>query len=182
MGQRYVALLRGINVGKGKRVSMDELRAALLGAGLTEVRTLLNSGNVVFTAPAPEDPAALGSRIEGVIEARTGVFSRVTLLTDGEVRAILAENPFPEHAAEASRLQVSVLPRVGDEAAVADLASADWGAERLVLAPRRLYTWCPGGVAESALLAAVAKRLKDGVTTRTWATFVKLDAALGAGG
>ena len=182
MGERYAALLRGINVGKGKRLSMDELRAAFVEAGLVEVRTLLNSGNVVFTAPNAEDPAALGRRIEGLVEARTGVFSRVTLLTRAEVEAILAQNPFPEHVGEPSRIQVSVLQRVGDEAAVADLAAADWGAERLVLAPRRLYAWCPAGVAESALWLALGKRLKDGVTTRTWATFIKLGAALDAGG
>ena len=106
--ERYVALLRGINVGKAKRVAMADLRAALESLGYTDVATLLNSGNAVFTAP----PAAAGraaADIQAAVLARTGVSSRVTVL-DAEELGLGALDPevveHVEHMAFGTLLRV----------------------------------------------------------------------------
>jgi len=103
-----VALLRGINVGRAKRIAMADLRALVSALGYTEVRTLLNSGNVVFTAPASVrgNPAA---RIERALATQLNVESRVTVLTARELDAAVARNPLEDVVDDPSRLLVSVL-------------------------------------------------------------------------
>jgi uncharacterized protein (DUF1697 family) len=107
MPATHVALLRGINVGTAKRVAMEDLRALMAGLGYGSVRTLLNSGNIVFTAngrggnPAP--------RIEREIESRLGVASRVTVLTAAELDVAVRGNTLVKVATHPSRLMVVVL-------------------------------------------------------------------------
>src|SRR5215470_17770352 len=90
---RRAALLRGINVGTAKRVSMADLRRLFEDLGYEDVRTLLNSGNVVFTIPkaSSRDHAA---RVEKAIADRLGLTSRVVVLTKREIAAAVADNPF----------------------------------------------------------------------------------------
>src|SRR5688572_11970726 len=103
MTGRHVALLRGINVGRAKRVAMADLRALVEGLGYGDVRTLLNSGNVVFTVrrAAKSDPA---SRIEKALAAQLGIASRVTVLTAPELAAVVEQNPLLKVADDPSRL------------------------------------------------------------------------------
>ena len=84
MGSRHVALIRGINVGRAKRVAMADLRALMESLGYGDARTLLNSGNIVFTA-GREGPDRIRARIERAMAARLGVSARVTVLTAAEL-------------------------------------------------------------------------------------------------
>jgi len=176
---RQVALLRGINVGKAKRVSMADLRALVEGLGYRDVRTLLNSGNVVFTVPTKAGGRP-GPRIEQALADQLGVSARVTVLTAAEVRAAVAANPLGKVATDPSRLLVSVLRDPVDMARLEPLTKQVWGDDVLVLGPRVAYVWCPGGILESPLAAAVGQALGDGVTTRNWGTMIKLQALLDA--
>src|SRR5438445_10847766 len=92
VANRYVALFRGINVGRAKRIAMADLRALMEALGYRDVRTLLNSGNVVFTDPraARGDVAA---RIEKAVAERTGVSARITVLSAAELAAAPDANP-----------------------------------------------------------------------------------------
>src|SRR6187455_453211 len=100
---RHVALLRGINVGTAKRVAMADLRELVEGLGFGDVRTLLNSGNVVFTAKgkAAVDAAA---RIEQGLTTRCGVSARVTVVSAAELAEAVARNPLGKLADDPSRL------------------------------------------------------------------------------
>lgn len=171
-----VALIRGINVGKSKRVPMAELRAGVEDLRFTGVRTLLNSGNVVYSAPgtAPDEAAA---RIEGVLAGpRIGVPARVIVLTAAEVAQIVEENGIGAEADNPSRLFVAI-PRDPAELRLLDaLIAEDWGQEKLAVGGRAAYFWCPEGSMDSRLPEAVARVLKDRVTTRNWATMLKLRA------
>ena len=89
---RYVALLRGINVGRAKRVAMGDLRALVEALGFTDVRTLLNSGNVVFSGAAA-NPADLAARLERALANRLGVSSTIVVLTSGDVQTIVDDRP-----------------------------------------------------------------------------------------
>ena len=85
MAGRYVALLRGINVGTAKRVAMTEFRALVEKLGYSEVRTLLNSGNVVFSA-AKAEPRKAALRIQAALEGKLGISARVTVISAEELR------------------------------------------------------------------------------------------------
>lgn len=172
---RQVALLRGINVGRAKRVAMADLRALLEELGYSDVRTLLNSGNVVFTAPGvkPDDAAA---RIEEALPKRTGVSSRITVLTAEELAAVVRENPLLDVATDPTRLFAAVLNNKTVRRKLEPLLQKDWAPEVLALGPRVAYIWCPEGLLASQLFEAVGRALGDAVTTRNWATLTKLHA------
>ncbi len=175
MRHRHVALFRGINVGKAKRLAMADLRTIAADLGYCDVATLLNSGNLVFTEPAGAkgDPAA---RIEKAVVAQTGVTSRVTLLSGDEVADIVGKNPFAKIATDHSRLMIMVLTDAKDRAKLAAVAKQDWGREKIVVGPRAAYVWCPDSILESPLLKALGKLVGDGATTRNFATMTKLHA------
>jgi uncharacterized protein (DUF1697 family) len=175
MAHRQVALIRGINVGRAKRVSMAELRAVIEGLGYSDVRTLLNSGNVAFTTPrAPSGDAA--GRIEKAIAGELGVSARVTLLSAADLAAAVTDNPLLKVAENPSRLLVAVLRNPADRKKLEPLTKQDWGDEVLAVGTRVAYLWCPDGVAASELVEAVNRVLGDAVTARNWATMLKLHA------
>ena len=111
MTDRRVALLRGINVGRAKRISMGDLRALFAGLGYGDVRTLLNSGNVVFTV-TQRNTGDQADRIERAIADRLGVTTRVTVLLGREVAEAIQENPLKRVAADPSRLLFLVGGRI----------------------------------------------------------------------
>jgi uncharacterized protein (DUF1697 family) len=170
----HVALLRGINVGKAKRVAMADLRGLCERLGYSDVRTLLNSGNVVFSAPRADAKAA--TRIQKAIAEQLGVGSRVVVITGAELEAIIADNPLTECDANPSRFLVTVLASDADRARLERLAVQGWGAERIELGPRAAYVWCANGILESKVLTALGKALGDAGTSRNWATMKKLHA------
>jgi uncharacterized protein (DUF1697 family) len=175
MNRKHVALIRGINVGRAKRVAMSDLRAIVEDLGYGDVRTLLNSGNVVFTVPASgrKGPAA---RIEEAMAARLGISARVTVLTATELAAIVAANPLSKVSDDPSRLLVTFLTDPADRKRLLPLARQDWAPDVLGIGARAAYLWCPRTMLESRLVVAVSKLLGDGATTRNWATVTKLHA------
>ena len=173
MNNTQIVLLRGINVGRAKRVAMADLRAMLEELGYEHVRTLLNSGNVVLKGGASSDVAA---RIEEALLKRLGVSSRVTVLAAAELTAVVHDNPMLDIANHPSRLQVAFLADPADRPRLESLLEQDWQPEALSLGMRVAYMWCPNGLSKSALGKAVGKVLKDRVTTRTWSTVLKLHA------
>ena len=173
MARREIALLRGINVGKAKRVAMADLKALVEKLGYTEVQTLLNSGNVVFTVP-PKVKGSSAARIEEALLATLKLESRVTGVTADELGAIIEANPLLKIADDHSRLMATVITAKADEARLPPLLKEKWHPDVLALGPRVAYQWCPNGALESKLAIAVGKLLKDGATTRNWATILKL--------
>jgi len=172
--EKQVALLRGINVGKAKRIAMADLRALVAELGFGDAKTLLNSGNIVYTAvdTKPEDTA---SRIEEAIVAKTGIFSRVTVLTAAEVAEAVDGNPFGE-VENPSRYLIAVLRDPADRALLEPLTKEDWGTDALALGRRVAYMDLKDGVLESRLPDALNRLLGDRATTRNWATMLKLRA------
>jgi uncharacterized protein (DUF1697 family) len=170
--------VRGINVGTAKRVAMADLRALVEALGYRDVKTLLNSGNVVFTAPNSVHGDA-AARIEKALVAQLGVSARVIVITSDELAAALAENPLIEGVDKPSRLLISVLARPEDRAKLATLAQQDWKPEAVAIGKRVVYVWCPQGVIDSKALVAINRVLGDGVTARNLATMMKLGVLAG---
>jgi uncharacterized protein (DUF1697 family) len=170
----YIALLRGINVGRAKRIAMADLRKLIADLGFDEVKSLLNSGNVVFTG-ARAKPKEIAARIEEALIMKVGVTARVTVLGSAELADIMAENSLVDVADEHSRLMVFILTNPKDRARVEPLVALDWGREALAVGNRAVYVWCPEGILESLAAAAVGKALGDGTTARNWNTLTKVD-------
>ena len=177
-GGLHVALIRGINVGRNKRVAMADLRALLKSLGYGEARTLLNSGNAVFGMAAGA-AAKAAARIEEAMTRRLGVSARVTVLTARELDTVVADNPLLKKVTDPTRLMVAVLFARSDLKKLQPLVRRDWAPEALALGERVAYVWCPRGILESPLFAAVTRELGDSVTARNWATMTKLHALLG---
>ncbi|WP_295998582.1 DUF1697 domain-containing protein [Rugamonas sp.] len=108
-----VALLRGINVGRAKRVAMADLRKLLTDLGYADVRTVLNSGNVVFRCERPA-PADAATQIEEALVLKLGVGARVTVLDAGQFDDVVADNCLRHVASDPSRLLVAVFNNPAD--------------------------------------------------------------------
>lgn len=158
----FVAFLRGINVGGNNLIPMAALKATCESAGLTDVRTYLQSGNVLFTTTR-KDPARL---IEKALELDVTVIVR----TIDELRAVIAKNPFEDEAkTDPGRLVVVFLEREPS-------AKLDWpGPEVIKPAGRELYIYYPDGQGRSKLTNAyIEKKLGMRGTARNWNTVTKL--------
>lgn len=175
MSNRYIALLRGINVGRAKRVAMADLRQLFEELGYDEVRSVLNSGNVVFSAAGVE-PGLAAAAIEEQMVLKLGVAARVTVLSRDELATVLAENTLLPVATDHSRLLVFTLADSAARAAVAPLCEREWGREALAAGQRAAYVWCPEGMLQSAAATALGKQLGDNTTSRNWNTLCKLYA------
>src|SRR5262252_6280284 len=134
----YVALLRGINVVGARRVSMADLRALFEGLGFRDVRTLLNSGNVIFSAP-DNLRADIAARIENALASKLKLVSLVIVLSGDEVEAAVRGNTLQKIAGNPSWLLV-VAPQVASSLAMLKpLLKQRWAPEALALGRRVTY-------------------------------------------
>jgi len=172
----YIALLRGINVGGNKMIAMAELRAALAELGFADVRTLLQSGNVVFRAPA-QPPEKLERRLEKEATTRFGFAPDFHVRTADEWRQVVGANPFPQEAAkDPSHLLVTFFRAPLDAAKVRALQGAISGPELVRADGRHLYMTFPNGIGTSKAPLLVDKTLGARGTARNWNTVLKLEA------
>lgn len=174
---RFVALLRGINVGRAKRVPMAELRALMVGLGYSNVRTLLNSGNVVFDAKAGK-AASHARRVKDAVAEQIGVSAEVVVVTAAAFVAVVADNPLRDIATDPSRHLVAFSQDATALSALAGLAKSDWTPDALAIGKQAAYLWCAAGILESKLAQAVGRQLGELATTRNWATVEKIHALL----
>jgi uncharacterized protein (DUF1697 family) len=174
---RYVALFRGINVGKAKRIAMADLRKLFGKLGYTDVATLLNSGNAVFTA-AKAPGAKLAVRIRAAVLETLGVDAHVVVKSGDDITAIVKGNALEKIATDPSRLLVVMTDDVASLASVEPLARQLWGEEAVHVGPHAAYLWCANGILESRAAAALLGKLGNTQTTRNWATLGKIQAKL----
>ena len=173
---QQVALLRGINVGRAKRVAMADLRKLLGDRGCARVRTVLNRGNVVCDG-GKVAPAEAAARIEEALVLKLGVAARVTVLSAGQFAELIEQNSLAP-AADAARLLTLVLNNPADVQRLAPLLQRAWQPEALALGQWAAYAGGPDGVLASKVVASLGALLGDGVTSRNWATMQKLHALL----
>jgi uncharacterized protein (DUF1697 family) len=171
----FVALLRGVNVGKAKRVPMAEFRALLSGLGYTGVATLLNSGNAVFRA-AKGTSAKHAAHIAAAITATFDIEVPVIVRTAGELAAIVSESPIKAAQSEHSCLLMAF---VQDTTALPGLAAIEplvVPPEQFAIGKRAAYLLCARGILESKAGEALLGKAGRSATTRNWATILKLQA------
>ncbi len=171
---RYAALLRGINVGGNKKISMAELRKLLDRLGYSDVATYLQSGNAVFTSP--QQPAsALVRTIGEAIAAEFGMDVKVVIRTAGELASVQGRNPLPGEPENPSRFFVAFLSAVPEPKRVSEIAAQSFGADRIWVSGSEAFLWCPAGAADTLLTnSVIEKRLGVSATSRNWNTVNKL--------
>ena len=168
-----IALFRGINVGKAKRIAMAELKALFEELGFANARTLLNSGNVVFEG-GKGATATHAKRIAAALHERLGVDANTLVLTAKELDAAIAENPFAARIDDPSRFLVGFL-MAGADPKPLDALRREFPNEDFAVGARACYLWCPNGISKSDLAEAlIGPKHRDRVTTRNWATTLKL--------
>lgn len=171
---RYVALLRGINVGRNKRISMQDLRTLVESLGHQEVRTHLNSGNVVFTA-AERSHEELARKIEASILSTLGMDVPVIVRTGEELGTIVDNNPFPEHADDHKTLHVTFLSTTPDARLVDALADVEKGDDDYRVVGTDVYLYYPNKLTGAVFMpAGLDKALKVTTTSRNWRTVTTL--------
>jgi uncharacterized protein (DUF1697 family) len=165
---RMIALLRGINLGAKRRVAMADLRALIAELGYEDVRTVLQSGNVVFTGAR----ANARERLEQAMAERFGFDVDVVLRTMKELHAVVQADPFGREADNPTRYFVVFFDR---RPRLASLAERDFAPDRFAAGAREVYAWCPDGMQNSPLMKALGKPgLAGTATVRNWATVNKL--------
>jgi uncharacterized protein (DUF1697 family) len=170
---RHVVLLRGINLGSRNRVSMPKLRAVLEEAGFDDVRTYLQSGNVVLSSPKKADDVRRAC--ERLISKELGLDVDVVVRSRAQLAAVVKRNPLGKVAKNPKRYQVSFLAGKPPAGLKKKLDAAAAEKERFVVAGREVYAWHPEGAARSKLWTLLAGRqLGVTATSRNWTTVTKL--------
>jgi uncharacterized protein (DUF1697 family) len=171
----HIAMLRGINVSGHKIVKMDRLRASFDALGFRNVRTYVQSGNVVFEAKVAA-PAELPPKIAMRIARDFGFSVPVTVLTAAEMGRVVKENPFlKEQGIDLSKLHVTFLSDLPPGAGLKKLSAMPAGPDRFHCHRTSVYLHCPEGYGTTKLSNnAIEKALALGATTRNWKTVTTL--------
>ena len=174
-----ISMLRGVNVGAHHRIRMADLSAVYESLGHCDVRTYVQSGNVVS-----RHPAASAHALEAALERKFGFRPAVILRTIPELREAIARNPFP--GVEPAKLLLLFLAEDPGEEARRQVAAMQAAPEQIAASGRDVYIYFPNGMARPKLsMPAVGKTLKVAATGRNWNTVTKLlemAEALGADG
>ncbi len=171
---RYVGFLRGINVGKAKRLAMADLREMCEELGLDGVRTQGQSGNLVFDSTV--SARRLESQIGDAIRKRFGMNVVVVVRTAAQLAAVIERNPFEKLVTVPRYSTVSFLAKKPAARVLADIDPAEYEPERFELHGTELYVWMPEGQIKSSLNKVLTDdKLGVAATNRNWNTLVKLN-------
>ena len=171
--ERHAVLLRGINLARRNRIAMPELRAALEADGFRDVKTYVQSGNIVLASRA--SPERVAEKVNALIKKRFGFDVIVLVRSGAELEEVVRRNPLSKVAVDPKRHLVtftsSPLPR-----AVVDRMTAVAGPrEQFEVIGREVYSWHPAGVGRSPLWERLAgKALGIEATSRNWTTVTTL--------
>ena len=172
----YIALLRGINVGPHKRMKMEKLRASCEALGCQQVKTYIQSGNVVLQA-AKLSASSLAKRIQERIVADFGFASDVILRTREEMQKIVNRNPLlKEPGIDSSKLHIVFLSEAPAPSAVKRLEALTLAPDRVRVSGKEIYFYFPNGVSGSSLWKHNLDRMLSVASTmRNWNTVNKLN-------
>ncbi|MCZ6594198.1 MAG: DUF1697 domain-containing protein [Bacteroidetes bacterium] len=168
--EKYIALLRGINVGGHKKILMTDLRSLFISLGFKEVVTYIQSGNVVFSTSEKDD---LAIKISEGIKSKYGWDVPVLIKTASEMESVLSNCPFSEEKKEKSYF--TLFNETPSEKNIEEVAQLSYPNEEFVITPMCLYFFCATGYGRTKMnVNFVERKLKVTATTRNFRTLVKL--------
>ena len=167
----YICLLRGINVGGQKIIKMDQLRESLKTLGLGNVRTYVQSGNVVFRAPK-KSAQVLSQRIQETVLSVFGFLVSAVVMSSEELGTTIKSNPFPmEKGIDVSKLHVTFLSQTPQKSALKALGALSAEPDQFRYSGKAMYLYCPKGYGRTKLSNnTLEKVLSVRATTRNWQT------------
>lgn len=167
----YVAMLRGINIGPHKRIKMDDLRKSFEALGFEQVKTYIQSGNVVFKA-GKASTAALGKKVEDRIVSDFGFSASVIVRTSAELADVITANPFrKQRGIDLEKLHVTFLSEAPAAPALMKLADFTVAPDQSRCVGREIFLHLPNGFSASSLWKVPwEKALAVVTTTRNWRT------------
>ena len=170
-----IALLRAVNVGGTGKIAMTDLRSFFSELGFGDVRSLLQTGNIVFDSDARAG-AELETFLEEEARGRLGLDTSFLIRTPGEWEAAIKANPFTEATRDnPAHLLVMALKDAPDTAAVKALEAAISGQERIHASGRQLYIDYRDGIGRSKLTnVLIERKLGTRGTARNWNTALKI--------
>lgn len=175
MPKKYISMLRGINVSGQKSIRMAELKSLYEGLGLLQVRTYVQSGNVLFESPEP-DASKLAAQIEGRIEQTYGYRVAVFMRTGEDLERIVQNNPFlTKRNEDPAKLHVTFLYSMPLAAKMDQLALSKGESDEFFVGVQEIYLFCPNGYGRTRLSNTFfEKKLDVPATTRNWNTVSSL--------
>jgi uncharacterized protein (DUF1697 family) len=169
----YIALLRGINVGGKNSLPMKDLTSIFEALGASNVKTYIQSGNVVFQSDS-KDISSFSKRLGTEIRERRGFEPHILIIAPSEVETAITNNPFREAESEPKSLHIGFLAVAPENPDLNKLASLKKDSERFCLMGSIFYLHAPEGVGRSKLAASREKLLGVPMTDRNWNTVCKL--------
>ena len=170
-------MLRGVNVGGSQKIKMDILKTVCASLGLRDVKTYIQSGNIVFGQDGA-DPETLARRLEDAIESGFGFRPAVILRTTSELRRVIAKNPFAGRAGiDPRKLLIVFMASAPAKMAREQVLAMPCDPEEIRINGRELYVYYPNGMARPKIpLARIEKTLRCTSTGRNLNTVSKLMA------
>jgi uncharacterized protein (DUF1697 family) len=169
----WIALIRGINVGASGRLSMGALSKLFEQAGCKDIRTYVQSGNVVFNARV-DSTERFAEGIGSAIERQHGFRPAVRLISASALRRVIALNPYPEAESVPQSLHVFFLEDKPKKSALARAERLTSPTESFTTSGSTLYLHAPDGIARSKFVKGIDKALDMSTTSRNWRTVTKL--------
>ncbi|GAB3720659.1 DUF1697 domain-containing protein [Nocardiopsis nanhaiensis] len=168
---RHIVLLRGINVGKHRRVAMADFRSLLSGLGYSGVATYIQSGNAVLTADET-DPEKVAGAVREALHGGLGLDVPVLVRTLDRFRDVVAANPLP--VPDPAVFLVLFCSEPVDTAALAATDESAYPRERIAVTPTEVFTHHEANSREARLPAVVARHCPGEITARNWRTVLRL--------
>ena len=174
---KYISILRGINVGTGRKVPMADLKKLCGSLGLKNVQTYIQSGNLVFELAQPEPISALEARLQKAFSETFGFEIPVLIRTAEEWAESVAQNPFlKEENMDIDRLHLTCLKELPSPDLLEKIKTFQYLPDRYEIIGREVFVYCANGYGKTKLTNSFFEtKLKTTATTRNWKTVIELN-------
>lgn len=174
--ETYISILRGINVTGSKVIKMTDLEKIYHDLGFQDVKTYIQSGNVVFKSDAGLHPREISAQIEKEIQSRFGYIVPVIIRTPEELRSVISSNPFRHgDGTVAKKIYITFLEDIPLPENIEKIRSINFYPDRFSISGKEIYIDCAAGYGTTKLSNTFfEKSLKTRATTRNWNTVTKL--------
>ena len=172
---KYIAILRGINVGGRRKILMFDLKKLFMKLDFTNIQTYIQSGNVIFEADSKDDDTTLSNRIEQNISKTFGFEVPVIIRTSREIEQAISNNPFLINKAEVEGLFLTFLKDVPSSEKLESIKNFDFSPDKFEIVGKDIFGYCAGKYHKTKLSNQFFEsKLKVSATTRNWKTVNKL--------
>lgn len=172
---KYIAILRGINVGGKRKILMADLKELFHGLGFTNIQTYIQSGNVIFETSSKDDYGTLSLKIEQSISKAYGFEVPVIIRTVDEIEHAISINPFLKNKAAIEGLFLTFLKNVPSAEKLESIKSFDFSPDQFEIIGKNVFGYCAGKYHKTKLSNLFFEsKLKVSATTRNWKTVNKL--------